>query len=60
MFGFAAFAARFAVLVDSFGTQDGASARGRYTSVQAKLVEAFADLEYLRLIFAPLESGRRQ
>jgi hypothetical protein len=64
IFGYDAFARRWNRAVGAMGSADSpAGSRGgsaakqpcvRYSSVQAHLVEAFADLEQLRLLFAPL------
>ena len=51
-FGFEAFADRFDSIVRSYG--ESGSQCGRYESAQQTLVEGFADLEYLRLLFAPM------
>ena len=59
MFGFAAFAATFATIVKSFtGNRNAAGPRGdRHDSAGQSLVQGFADLEYLRLLFAPMGPG---
>jgi hypothetical protein len=58
MFGFTAFASGFETVVNSFNTTrktlSGAPDGNRYESAQQSLVEGFADLEYLRLLFAPM------
>ena len=51
-FGFEAFADRFDSIVRSYN--ESGSQCGRYESAQQTLVEGFADLEYLRLLFAPM------
>jgi len=56
MFGFGAFADRFDRIVQSFeASETPAGPDGnRYESAGQTLVEGFADLEYLRLLFAPM------
>ena len=56
MFGFRAFADRFDRMVQSFeASETPAGPDGnRYESAGQTLVEGFADLEYLRLLFAPM------
>ena len=66
MFGYGAFAQRFDAIVQAFDSSAattpspaGSPAAGsggceRFTGVQADLVRAFASLEHLRLLFAPL------
>ena len=55
MFGFDAYADRFDRVMDSFGAAPtGSTASRRYEFAQRTLVLAFADLEYLRLLFAPM------
>ncbi len=58
IFGFGAFAGRFDSIVRSYDESGAppptASRRRRYETAQRTLVEGFADLEHLRLLFAPM------
>ena len=55
MFGYAAFAEGFDAAFRSFGDSSASETPHRYESTQTRLVEEFADLENLRLLFAPME-----